>query len=219
MSKIIPKIALEDVKRWNFDEMSAERHAYHEGPGAMGKAYPTLRDIETIKKQLYEQSYEEGYNEGYADGLKMANEEFSTSIKVAAGIIMHLKNPLKEMDQDVKKALAELAVLIAQQVIRREVNYRPDEIIPVIEEAVRILSVGIETVHIYLNPNDAEHVRKCVNESKGESGQQNQWHIIESEDIERGGCRVCTESSSVDSTIENKIGQIADSFLRLLENI
>lgn len=219
MSKLVPKSALEGAKRWDPTSIGSETLSYHEGPGAMGKSYPTLRDIETIKKELHEQSYQKGFGEGYNDGLRIANEELAISVKAAANILANLKNPTKEIDHRVKKSLANLAIIIARQIIRREVNYTPEQIIPIVDEAVGILPIGAREIHIYLNPKDAVVLKRKLGELDETSSHASHWYINESEDIEQGGCRIHTENSSIDCTLENRIAQIVERFLLAFDNV
>jgi flagellar assembly protein FliH len=57
-------------------------------------------------------------------------------------------------------------------------------------------------VRVHLNPEDAKLVRSRLAEASGDRA----WSIAEDPIISRGGCRVSSESSSIDAQLEQRIG-------------
>jgi flagellar assembly protein FliH len=69
-------------------------------------------------------------------------------------------------------------------------------------EALKLLPLGVGNVRLYINPQDFELV-KALRERHEES-----WRIVEDETLLPGGCRVETEHSRIDATIETRISQV-----------
>ena len=65
-------------------------------------------------------------------------------------------------------------------------------------------------VRIFLHPEDAELVKEnlAIGESK-----DRRWEIVEDPVLTRGGCRVVTEVSQIDSTIEHRLNAIISEVL------
>lgn len=211
LSKFIPSDFSSATKPWHPSEQAGtarQTSIYHEGPAALGKSFPTIHDIETIKQKLSEQSYQAGHGEGYADGMRIANEELASTIKAISSALTQLENPLQSLDRCVKYALVDLAIIIAKQMITTEISYHPEQIMPLVDEAIRMMSVTEGSVYIHLNPEDARIVEEVIKSTEHES----RLKIIAKDDIHRGGCRLNAENSSIDWTIEKRIAQAVQQF-------
>lgn len=117
-------------------------------------------------------------------------------------ILEVLSEPLKDMETSIQEQLVTLAGAIAQQVVRRELRYQPDQIIAVIRETVVLLPGNARDVRIHLHPEDAALVRERL----VEPGSRRAWTLVEDPVIARGGCRVTSGNSSIDARIESRIG-------------
>ncbi|MNE14885.1 flagellar assembly protein H [compost metagenome] len=61
--------------------------------------------------------------------------------------------------------------------------------------------MGAGNIRIHINPQDFEQV-KALRERHEES-----WRLLEDEALQPGGCRIETEHSRIDATIETRIEQ------------
>ena len=91
---------------------------------------------------------------------------------------------------------------IARQVIQRELAIDSTQIEQVMREALKLLPLGVGNVRLYINPQDFELV-KALRERHEET-----WRIVEDATLLPGGCRVETEHSRIDATVETRISQI-----------
>jgi len=97
-----------------------------------------------------------------------------------------------------------LGLAIVRQLVRREVKTDPGQIVGVVREALGILPVASRNVRVVLNPDDAALVREVYALSEGELS----WKIVEDPVVARGGCRVLTETSQVDATLESRLAAL-----------
>jgi flagellar assembly protein FliH len=102
-----------------------------------------------------------------------------------------------------------LAIGIAHQLIRREIKIDPGQIIAVIREAVNVIPLASQQLTLHMHPEDAELVRSSLALEELSTP----WNIIEDPLITRGGCRVETETSKVDVTVENRFAAIVSTIL------
>lgn len=172
-----------------------------EEPGAL----PTADQLEQLQKQAYEEGYEQGRREGFEYGHKEALAQGREELKGRIGqfemLMSTLEEPLKQLDDQVEQALIELVITMVRQLVRREIKTDPGHIIGVVREALAILPVSSRNIRLMLHPEDAQLVRKIYALSESEPG----WKIVEDPVLARGGCRVITDSSQVDATLESRL--------------
>ncbi|MGH8364543.1 MAG: flagellar assembly protein FliH, partial [Pseudomonas sp.] len=118
-----------------------------------------------------------------------------------------LFDPIAEQDSQIEKAMVELVQHIARQVIQRELVLDSSHIESVMREALKLLPLGVGNVRLYINPQDFEQV-KALRERHEET-----WRIVEDASLQPGGCRVETEHSRIDATVETRISQIMAKLL------
>ena len=106
------------------------------------------------------------------------------------------------LDSEVQRQLVSLAGAIARHIVRRELKTQPDEIVAVIRETVALLPMTARDIRVHLNPEDAKLVRSRV----VEAGSDRSWNVAEDPLISRGGCRVSSENSTIDATLEQRLG-------------
>jgi flagellar assembly protein FliH len=109
---------------------------------------------------------------------------------------------MAELDDQVQRQLSLLAGAIARQVIRREIKLNPADIVGVIRDTIALLPVTARDVRVYLHPDDARLVRSRLAEVSSERA----WSIVEDAVLPCGGCRVTSESSSIDAQVEQRLG-------------
>lgn len=191
---------------------------------------PTAADIEALQQQAWDEGYrageragrEAGYAEGHREGLEAGQREGHAAgyqageqaahrlVERMDGLVRQLDRPLEQMDEEVEQALAELAMHLARQVIYRELRIQPGEIVRLIREAVGLLPVGARNVEVHLHPEDARFIREALS---ADGGGEQAWRLVEDPAINRGGCRVSTETSHIDATLEHRLAQLAQQVL------
>lgn len=191
---------------------------------------PTAADIEALQQQAWEEGYrageQAGQEAGHAEGLKRgeaAGREAGYQAGYRAGekevkklarrmdqLVRQLDRPLEQMDEEVEQALTELAVHLARQIIYRELRLQPGEIVRVIREAVGLLPVGARNVEVHLHPDDARFLRETLS---ADGDTEHAWQLVDDPAISRGGCRVSTQTSHIDATLEHRLAQLAQQVL------
>ncbi len=168
----------------------------------------TASELEKMHKQAYEDGFargrQEGKAKGYREGRDASQAEARDRIQRLDGILACLTRPLEELDQQVQESLVSLALAVARHLVRRELKADPRQVIGVVREAVSALPVAARDVRIQLHPEDAALVRELLAVREGEST----WRIEEDPVLSRGGCRVMTEVSQIDATVENRVAQV-----------
>ncbi|MGV8862237.1 MAG: flagellar assembly protein FliH [Pseudomonas sp.] len=165
----------------------------------------TLEELEGIRQEAYNEGFATGEKEGFhSTQLKVRQEaDVALSAKLASleQLMVHLFEPIAEQDTQIEKSLVELVGHITRQVIQRELTTDSSHIGQVLRDALKLLPMGAQNVRIFINPQDFAQV-KALRERHEET-----WRIVEDDTLQAGGCRVETEHSRIDATIETRISQ------------
>ncbi len=171
-------------------------------------AIPTAEELEAIRKAAYEEGMElgkkEGFDFGHREGLELARTEVDERLQRLDEIFSALDEPLKELDEQVESSLVHLVIAIVRQMVRREIKTDPSQIIGVVREVLSVLPANSRHVRVMLHPDDAVLVREVYDLSSSELG----WRIEEDPTFSRGGCRVVSDVSQVDATVESRLAAL-----------
>jgi len=161
---------------------------------------PTASDLEDIQQQAIEEGAKQGYEEGFAKGLKEGELKIAERVKSLESIMQALVSPFDEFDERVENEIASLAIQISKQLIRRELKVDSGQVVGVVKEAIAALPSSTQHVRLFLHPEDVELVKSAL-----ALDDNARWELLEDPVITRGGCRVATDVSTIDATIENRL--------------
>ena len=153
--------------------------------------------------------FNEKVKNGYEEGIKKAEAEILEIKKSFENICSCIIKPLKENDEKVVQSLANLSILVSKQIIRRELQVDSNQVVSIVKEAIKQLPLEKNRLIIHLNPRDISIIRKVFSEDDFAES----YSLVEDPSIEMGGCKVATEDSVIDASIETQVAQIATSIL------
>jgi len=149
--------------------------------------------------------------EGYSEGRKKAEAEMQVLKQRFQHLIEFLEHPLQTLNEEVEQQLTQVAVSLAQQLVRRELRIEPGEIVGLIRDSVKLLPANVRKIAILINPEDASLVRSAL--SIDPNDEEQSWRLIEEPMVTRGGCEIKTETSIINVTLENRLSELAASVL------
>ncbi|NOQ15472.1 MAG: flagellar assembly protein FliH [Methyloprofundus sp.] len=189
----------------------------------------TVDEIEAMQNQAYQEAFakgkEAGYSAGFAEGKELGSKEgkaegleqgyaenkhlLQEQVVRFIAILESLSAPLEQLDERVEESLVQLAVMIAKQIVRRELKIDSGQIVAVVKEAVKALPVARQKITLSLHPDDAAMVREAMSLDEDAPA----WAVNEDPLLTRGGCLVTTDTSNIDATVENKLATIIATIL------
>lgn len=165
----------------------------------------TLDELEAIRQDAYNEGFATGEKDGFRAGQLKAKQEADAAlagrVQALEQVMRHLFEPIAEQDQQLEVALVTLVGQIAREVIQRELSGDSSQIRQVLREALKLLPMGAENIRIHLNPQDFELV-KALRDRHEEN-----WRILEDDSLLPGGCRVESEHSRIDASVETRLSQ------------
>jgi len=209
-SKVVPKDKLSAYQRW-------EAPAVEEEPPEMEELV-TAAQIEAIQQQAYAEGYAQGYEvgieQGHKDGFDAGHAKLEAELKKKVqrldSVLTFLSDPLADMDEQLVGQIVDMSVLISRQIIRRELHTDSGQIIAVVREATAALPVSSRDIQIFLNPEDAVLVSEVFSIN---DAHEQKWKLVEDPALTRGGCRIISENSKIDATVEHRINQVVATLL------
>lgn len=190
------------------DESSARTSEKWDAPlfGGVGEGgFVTASQLEDLQQQ----AYEEGHAAGYNDGLAAGEAELARRRERLDQILESFARPYESLDDTVEKHLVDLAIAIAKQLFRREIKLDPTHIVGVVREAIRLLPDASRNVTVHLHPDDAVLVQELLAAPEGERA----WAVAEDPLMDRGGCRVVTESSQIHAETDRRFEAVVKAIV------
>lgn len=163
----------------------------------------------SVIEDVVNQERARGYQEGYNEGLKIAQVEWDSKLAIVNQIIQSSEQLLKDVDGEIETKLLEISVSIAKQIIRRELSIDSGQIVSTVKKALELIPNNEHEITVYIHPND----EACINEVFSQYLDSDRFAIFKDPTIEVGGCKVSTDYSLVDLSIDAQIASIAASFL------
>jgi type III secretion system HrpE/YscL family protein len=186
-SGVIDKKTLE--ARNKAETIIAEAEA--EAAAIRQRAQRVLNEVEAVR----EKARKDGFAAGESKGLSQVTEKL---VKIEA-----IKEKFyKEAEKDVIK----LVTAIAEKVIGKIVEERPEVIRDVVRQALE-RSIG-DRITVRINPDDYKALVKENVEFRDVLDRTKRLHFKEDDTIAKGGCVVETEVGTIDAQIETQIDAI-----------
>lgn len=198
MSDFLSREAAGTARAWDVPDVAA----------AAPKAKPrfsTARELEAIQQAARE--------EGYAQGLQEGRNAAATTLRQKLAALEHifstLHAPLEKLDDEVMRELTQLSATVAMQLIQRELSLQPDMVADCVRRAIERVPMGDDRLRVHVHPEDAA----LLDELRALEDIDRPWRVIGDATMTRGGCRVETAVSSVNATLEARLGTLLEAAL------
>ncbi|MGE3164257.1 MAG: FliH/SctL family protein [Planctomycetota bacterium] len=177
----------------------------------------------------FRKGYEEGLAEGLAAGRRDGREqgerearaelgarlenEVTPAVACIAEIARGLGERWQQFAASVRAELLELALAVARAVIRRELNEDSRSAVEECLLAAGTHLIACSRLTVEIHPADRQAIEEHLAGTANTLGDCSAVEIVERDDMLRGGCRLVTQSASVDRTVETQL-QILESRIR-----
>jgi flagellar assembly protein FliH len=155
-----------------------------------------------------------GYQDGYRDGqvaLEAFKESFARQMAAQFGALLaNLDDQWNGVEQQMALAVTRTAVQLARQVVRHELDTRPEIVAKVAQEAVGAIVLSARHLRVRIHPADHQHVLAGA----GEALKAREVRLVADPEIEPGGCIVESDLGQVDARIGTRWAAAAAVFGR-----
>ncbi|MDX9896491.1 MAG: FliH/SctL family protein [Desulfofustis sp.] len=181
---------------------AAEDQPQSEQPPA---APPPEIDLEAIRQE----SFQQGLRHGHQEGLAQAEQDFGAAIAALQQTCEQLNTLRDTILKNSRDEIIELIFALAEAIIRQSVREQDTTITATVEQALS-QAVRSSDFTLYLHPDDVAAIKDRVPDLiAGVNGLE---HLAVKQDaaIERGGCRIESETCTVDATIAGQLDIIRE---------
>ena len=201
MSKLITKNDSANFQRWNLPIVEDVSGAVANAKEDKAPSLMTAEQIERIQAQAYKEAYDSGFQKGRQQGMLVGQNEIAHRSQLLETLLQSLTQPFRQLDDDVEQELVGLALAVARQLVRRELNADPGQVVAVVHEALAALLIGSREIKVCLHPEDVIAVRELMAKTDAERN----WSLMDDPLLNRGDCQILTETSQIDATLERRL--------------
>lgn len=204
---------LEDLRRRCEAEIErARREAAAIRERAQREAERTGRDaFEEARRRGYEQGVREADAEVQRRATELADawvdERLQTTLPAMQAVGEALKDERERWLARWETAVVELAVAIAEKLVRRTIAAHPEISTGLVRETLR-LATGNGRVHVRLNPQDRDRLGEFSRDVAGSLADLADVALHADDSISPGGCLVETEHGGIDARLETQLNRI-----------
>lgn len=174
----------------------------------------TARQLEEITQRAHREGFAHGVREGRAagfaqgqgEGRAAARAELQQQVMQLQDIMRQLLEPIAGQNAAIETAMTQLSLDIARAVLDREPALDARALILIVRRAIRELPVGERNITVLLHPAQIECVRDCAEWPA-------HWRVQADSRVDAGGCKVMTDHSLVDFSVDMRFRQIAAQML------
>ncbi|MGH6648551.1 FliH/SctL family protein [Aquabacterium sp.] len=157
-------------------------------------------------EELIDQAHKSGYQDGYRNGL-IALESYKQTQAAQLAAYMNdqigalssdFHHRLESLEQQLAGRIAGVALELARQVVRSELDQRPEAVLTVAEEALGVLLSTARQITVRLNPEDNALAQGSLTEVLAARGAR----LMPDASVTRGGCVVESDIAVVDASVE-----------------
>ena len=200
-TRFIPREELGSFASWTPGTLSGEAQAApHSGVFKAPPPEPEKPSAPDLGEQL-RAARQGGYQDGYRDGLaalEQFKQSFATQMTAQLGALTSsYGQELDALQQDMARALAVSATHLARQIVRSELQARPELVAAVAQEALDTLLMSARQITVRVHPDDHPLVAQGASEVLAERGAR----LLSDTSIARGGCLVESDIGVIDASI------------------
>ncbi|MDR3097551.1 MAG: flagellar assembly protein FliH [Paraburkholderia sp.] len=149
--------------------------------------------------------YQAGYDQGHKQGFEQGREEARVQARQLAQLAHRFADALQTAEAGVADTLVELALDIAQQVVRQHVQHDPTALVAAAREVLAHEPQLAGSPQLVVSPADLPVVEAYLMEELQARG----WSVRTDAALERGGCRAQAASGEADAAIATRWERVA----------
>ncbi len=196
---------------FNFDDMSDRASDYlssvkQQAANIVTSAHEQADGIKAEAQQDGHQAAAQAACQAAEAAIETKWQQLLPALREAINDLQLLKSTwLQEWERNA----VQLAVAIAERIVRREIEHQPEISLQWVREGLE-LAAGSHRVKLQLNPADCETLSDRHQEIAQEFENLAPTDIVAHDEIKPGGCRIVTEYGQIDQQLETQLARIQE---------
>lgn len=193
---------------YSFGDRSGDSEACECDPGQLRQRQIEEAQAEAARK--IEEIRAEAYQEGYRAGEEAFRQSVASAAQCLESAAAEMRLAREDFLDSLQNEVLELAILIAERVLHREVQQDRELVLTVARRALVQLA-DRQQVQLWVNPLDLEALRTHKITLLEEFEGIEHIEILASEEVSSGGCIVETNRDYIDATIGNLLSKVLET--------
>jgi flagellar assembly protein FliH len=181
--------------------------------GSASEGERLRREFEERLRRSALESYEEGLREGKRLGREEELAESRRSLDALAALLEDLSSLKRRILEEAEPDVLEMIFAVAGKVLHREVERRPDAVVPVLQAAMRSVQ-DRDGIKIRLHPLDYQHLLEIREDFFRRTDGLKNVVFEQDESLLRGGVFVETRFGDVDARLDRQLEEVRTQVLR-----
>lgn len=206
--------------QWRDLEADAKRclaDAQTRGESIVQEAQAVAESMRMIaRSEGYERGHAEGLADGREEGTRVAVGEFSTKLQSAIAAFEAAANEIALAKEKVRAEavveMIDLAVAIAERVIKRQAALDPQVLLANLREAL-VLIPRQKQIRLAIHPSQRQALSAAMPELANEWPVLTSAQIVDDASLVPGGCRVFTEHGQIDADLKTQLDRVVAELL------
>lgn len=205
------RLLLEQMKAQTAEKLKKADDARRSAEGLITQARldaDTLRNEARVLAQeegerIAAESKSAGFAEGYQEGIEKAEAEGELIRAMAQDVLRQAEESRRQHIRSLEESLIELSVEIAEKMIAAQLILEPETVTNIAKEALTMLE-NRALIVLYVNPAELPLYENKMEDLKSLLPLRAELQLFTDASIQTGGCRIETESGTVDTTLETR---------------
>lgn len=169
---------------------------------------------ERLTEAARQQGFEEGYRQGFEQAQADIREEYASMLQEAKTILEQAYMQKQQIIREAEPFLIELAIAIAEKVIRRELTLSPEWVVQMTKTVLsRRREKGLITLCV--SPKHYAYMQDARDELLLAVDSQAELQILPDATVHDHGCVVRTEFGSIDAKVDTQLQEIKKALQQL----
>ena len=178
-----------------------------------------------IEWESIEEEIDDAYDRGFRDGQDTARNVFNREIariqeanRIIDVLVESFKHEYQKEIQNLKHSLIDLSIIVAEQIIKREVDKNDDFIHNQVQNIIN--EIDNEIIYkIILNPRDVSILEESKSKLVGDTSKIEDVKIVANDEIEQGFCIVETNIGEFDAQLHSQLEKLRQAMIEEIKNV
>jgi len=163
--------------------------------------------LEDEKAAVLAEAKAAGFAEGHREGMAKAAAEDAAIREKARDVLRQSEEICRKNLEALENGITGLAVEISEKLLEAQLTLAPDTVCAIAKESLRLVE-DRQMVYLYINPAELPIYESKVDELKSLLPPRAELQVLTDSAMAPGGCRIETESGTVDATMETRRGEL-----------
>jgi len=141
-------------------------------------------------------------------GLLHGEEAYRARLARLDALADSLQRERQEFFDRIEPEVVRLSISIAEKILARELELRPNAVVDMVRSAVKRLR-DREQLRVSVNPRDFEQVRSARDDLIGAIDGVRTLEVVEDRRVDAGGCVIESQNGTLDARVKTQLDQLS----------